>query len=309
MELIEQRTGGASRVAGTAWRVLVVAAVYTVLSLPFVAGGRPSPDALLADLAAPLVTGAGFALVLMPLARRLPFRMPVRIVAISAPLYWIYSLSNLVEAYFITNIAHATLVLGGVLLVVPALVVGALIAWLFPADRTLPQVPGIRASLGERPLWSWAWRILLAGLLFAVLVEVFGTAWGPLISRYYHDPAYIAQAHIASPGPPSLVVWAEEFVRGVVFALALLPVLAVVRGRIWPAILGVALYVALIDAVLEAWLPMLGNSGFPLGFRLGEGLDLTTDAIARGIFVAALLALPALAATRGARAAEVAPAH
>lgn len=70
-----------------------------------------------------------------------------------------------------------------------------------------------------------------------------------------------------------------------------------VRGRDWPAILAVGTYVALIDAALEGWLTMLGNTAFPVGFRIGEGMDLTTDAIARGIFVAAL---PAVAARRAA---------
>jgi hypothetical protein len=138
----------------------------------------------------------------------------------------------------------------------------------------------------------------VAGLLFAIVVQLAGDAWSPLISRYYHDPAYIAQAHIANPPPPGLVTWTEETVRGIVFALVLLPVLAVVRGREWPAVLAVGAYVALIDAALEGWLPMLGNTAFPVGFRIGEGLDLTTDAVARGIFIAALLALPVVAARR-----------
>ena len=276
-------------------RVLVVAAVYVVLFLPLglVSGSRPSVQTVIVGL----VTGAGFALVLLPLARRLPYRMRTRVIALFVPLYWIYSLSNLVEAYFITSVSHTSLTLGAIFLIIPALVVSWLVAWLLPPYEQAGHARGIWELLGQRPLLSWVWRALLAGLLFAVLIELFGVAWGPLISRYYHDPVYIAQAHIANPPPPSYVTWAEEYVRGLVFVLALLPVLAVVRGRGWPAILGVAAYVALINAALEAWLPMLGST-FPPGFRLGEGLDLTSDAVARGIFVAALLALTAPASRR-----------
>jgi hypothetical protein len=286
------------RVIDVCWRILAVAAVYTgtVLFLPFLSGGRPS----LQSVVAALVTGAGFALVLLPLARRLPYRMRTRVIALFVPLYWIFSLSNLVEAYFLTTISHVALAFVAVILVIPALAVSWLIAWLFPAPRLEEPVPGIWESLRRRPLRSWAWRVLLAGLLFALFLQLSGTAWGPLISRYYHDPAYIAQAHIASPAPPDAVIWAEEVVRGIVFVLVLLPVLAVVRGRGWPAIVAVAAYVALIDAAFEGWLTMLENSGFPLGFRIGEGLDLTTDAVARGVFVAALLALPALTRAGGA---------
>jgi len=290
---VPEQTPSFRKVIDVAWRVLVVGAAYAVLFLALdqVAGNRLS----ILSVVVGVVTGGGFALVLLPLARRLPYRMWVRVIALFVPLYWINTLSNLVEAYFITTISHTELVFGAVFLIVPILVVSLLIAWLMPARRQ-PGAPGILALLGRRPLLSWVWRALLAGLLFAVFLEVFGIAWGPLISRYYHDPAYIAQAHIANPAPPSHVTWAEEYVRGVVFVLALLPVLAVVRGRGWPAILGVAVYVGLIDAVLEAWLPMLGGT-FPLGFRLGEGLDLTSDAVARGAFVALLLALPATYAT------------
>src|SRR5215467_2009107 len=291
-------TAEALPVFDVGWRVVVVAAVYAVLflALELVSGSRPSAQTVIVGL----VTGAGFALVLLPLARRLPYRMRTRVIALFVPLYWIYSLSNLVEAYFITSVSHTSLTLGAIFLIIPALVVSWLVAWLLPPYEQAGHARGIWELLGQRPLLSWVWRALLAGLLFAVLIELFGVAWGPLISRYYHDPAYIAQAHIANPPAPAYVTWAEEYVRGVVFVLVLLPVLAVTRGRGWPAILGVARYVALTDAALEAWLPMLG-SAFPLGFRLGEGLDLTSDAVARGIIVAALVALPALESQRPAR--------
>ena len=289
-------TTGALRVIDAGWRVLAIAAVYAVLFLGFdlLSGTRLSLQSVVIGL----VTGAGFALVLLPLARRLPYRMRTRVIALFVPLYWIFSLSNLVEAYFITTISHTTLTVGAVFLTIPSLAVSWMIAWLLPAHPQEQPVPGIWESLGQRPLFSWVWRTLLAGLLFAVGVQVAGDAWGPLISRYYHDPAYIAQAHIANPPPPAFVTWIEEVVRGIVFVLALLPVLAVVRGRDWPAILAVGAYVALIDAALEGWLTMLGNTGFPIGFRIGEGLDLTTDAVVRGIFIAALLALSAVASRR-----------
>lgn len=280
------------RVVHIGWRVLAVAVVYAVffLLLGLLSGGRLSPRGGLLGL----VTGAGFALVLLPLARRLPYRTRTRVIALFAPLYWIYSLGNLVEAYFLTTYPHSTLILGAVFLILPSLVVSWMVAGLFPALPQEGQPSAIGELLGQRPLLSWVWRVLLAGLLFAVLLQLFGAAWGPLIARYYHDSVYLAQAHIASPPPPGYVIWIEEVVRGVVFAVVLLPLLAVVRGRTWPTIAFLAAYVALVDAALESWLTML-NSAFPIGFRVGEGLDLTTDAIARGVFIAALLALPVVA--------------
>lgn len=301
--MAQERTAEGPRIVDTGWRVLAIAAVYAVLheGIDLLSRTRLS----LLGVVIGLVTGAGFALVLLPLARRLPYRMRTRVIALFVPLYWIYTLSNLVEAYFYTTVSHASLVGGAVIFAIPSLVVSWMIAWLLPARPAEQPVPGIWQLLAERPLLSWLWRTLLAGVLFAVVLQLAGDAWAPLISRYYHDPAYIAQAHIANPQPPPLVTWTEEVVRGLVFVLSLLPVLAVLRGRHWPAILAVGAYVALLDAALEGWLTLLGNSGFPIGFRIGEGLDLTTDAVVRGIFIAALLALPA-AASKVRRAAEMA---
>lgn len=275
------------------WRVLVIAAVNLVFYrlLGLLTGTRPSLQAVALDLA----TGALYALVLLPLARRLPYRRLIRVVALFVPLYWIAYLSNLVEAWFDTTIPHGQLVGGAIFLAIPVLVICLLIAWLFPAAGHDLAVPGIRESLGQRPLLSWVWRTALVALLYAVLLQAFGSLYGPLIAKYYHDPAFMALTHTVPP--PSYIAWPEEFARGVGFVLSLLPVVAVVRGRDLPRIGWVAAYFTLIGIGLEAW-QVFAMTSNPIGFRLGEGLDLTTDAVARGILVAALLVLPAAGAAR-----------
>jgi hypothetical protein len=271
-----------------AWRVLVVAVATVAFEVLFglLTGSRPSAQ----GVAIGFGTGALYALVLLPLARRLPYRLLTRVVVLFVPLYWIGYLSNLVEAWFVSTFPRGQLIEGGIVLAIPVLVFCLLIAWLFPAAGPEGPVPRIRDLLGQRPLLSWTWRILLVGLLYAVLLQVFGNLYGPLIAKYYHDPAFVAQAHTAAP--PSYVAWPEETARGVLFVLSLLPVLAVVRGRDWPRIGWAAAYVTFIGVGLEAW-QVLAMTSYPIGFRLGEGLDLTTDAVARGIIVAALLVLPA----------------
>ena len=275
------------------WRVLVIAAVNLVFYrlLGLLTGTRPSLQAVALDLA----TGALYALVLLPLARRLPYRRLIRVVALFVPLYWIAYLSNLVEAWFDTTIPHSQLVGGAIFLAIPVLVICLLIAWLFPAAGHDLAVPGIRESLGQRPLLSWVWRTALVALLYAVLLQAFGSLYGPLIAKYYHDPAFMALTHTVPA--PSYIAWPEEFARGVGFVLSLLPVVAVVRGRDLPRIGWVAAYFTLIGIGLEAW-QVFAMTSNPIGFRLGEGLDWTTDAVARGILVAALLVLPAAGAAR-----------
>ena len=293
---VDQRIDGRSRpstVLGVAWRVLVVAVFNLAFErlLGLLVGTRPTVQGVVLGLA----TGAIYALVLMPLARRLPYRRLTRIVALFVPLYWIAYLSNLVEAGFNTTISRGTLVGGAIFFAIPAAVICVLIAWLFPAAPQEPPVPGFWESLGQRPLLSWVWRVAVVAVLYAVLLQLFGSMYGPLIAKYYNDPAYMAQTHTVPP--PGYIAWPEETARGVLFVLSLLPVLAVVRGRDWPAIAYAALYMTLIGVGLEAW-QVFAMTTYPIGFRLGEGLDLTTDAVARGILVAALLVLPALHARR-----------
>jgi len=280
-------------VMDVAWRVLAIAIVSTLVGrlLGLLSGPRPAPTpAYFETVAVGLITGAVEALVLLPLARRLPYQMRTRFLVLFVLLYWIELLSNLVEAAVNTDLPVGQLVAAAVIFALPSAVTAWMIARLFPATEPPGSAPGLTEILRRRPLHSWAWRILVAGLLFAVFLQVFGVLWGPLIARYYQDPTYIAQAHTVKA--PDYLVWPEEFIRGIMFVLVLLPVLAVFPGRGRMDLLRTAAYVALIDAAFESWLPMLAMTTFPLGFRIGEGLDLTTDAIARGIIVATLLALP-----------------
>jgi hypothetical protein len=294
MALDQMRAGPPRRLLDVAWRVLVVALVYGVLSLPLSLGS--ARQSRVTSIAISLLTGAAYALVVLPLARRLPYRRRTRFLAIFLLLYWIGLLGNLVEAWVDTTMSRTQLIGGAVILAIPVAAASLTVAWLLPAHAAERPVPPISELLGQRSSLSWAARILVAGLLFAVVLQLSGTLWGPVIARYYHDPAYMAQTQTITP--PGYIAWPEEVARGILFTLVLLPVLAVFRGRDWRALLVLGVYVALLDALIEGWLPMLAQTSWPLQFRLGEGADLTTDALARGVFIAVLLALPAAAGGR-----------
>ncbi len=81
------------------WRIVAIALAYALVArvLGLLTGPRPSlaPE-YLQLLAINLVTGAVVALVFLPLARRLPFGMRTRFLAVFVPLYWIGLVSNLV---------------------------------------------------------------------------------------------------------------------------------------------------------------------------------------------------------------------
>jgi len=54
------------------------------------------------------------------------------------------------------------------------------------------------------------------------------------------------------------------------------------------------LYIALIGAALEAWIPLLGQTSWPVMMRVGNVLELTGDACGRALLMALLVALPAI---------------
>ncbi len=274
-------------------RVIVVALGYSIL--PLLTSGRPSFSSVyLQKVFVDLITGAVYALVLLPLARRLPYRLWVRVIALFIPLYWMAVLGNIIEAYFFTTFSRVTLTVGAIFLAFPTVIACLLIAWLFPAYKQEQPVPGIWQTLRQRPLLSWIWRIAVVSLLYPIFLQyVFGALTNLFIGQYYHDPAFMAQSHTTA-NVPDAIFWLDETLRGLLFALSLLPVLAVMRGRTWPKILYTALYIVLLDAAFEAWLSMLSQTAFAMAVRIGEALDLTGDALARGIFIALFLALPML---------------
>lgn len=277
--------GLADRIA----RILAVAIGYTLVALLLKFRLPTLSLAYLQTLLIALVSGVVIAFILLPLARRLPYRMGTRLLILFFLLYWIAALGNLVEAYFYTTLSRITLTLGIVIEAIPYLVTAWLIAWLFPPAQPVQSGEGFWQTLSERPLLSWLWRIACAGILFALFLQLNGMLLH--LGQYYTNSGLTKQ--LGTTTAPFAIAMLEELGRGIIFSLVLLPVIAVMHGRSWRQLLMLALYIALIDAALESWLSVLPNTSWTLAFRLGEGANLTLDAIVRGVFIALLLALPA----------------
>lgn len=271
-------------------RVLVVTIVSAFFSTLLLLSGKSSLSwqAVLSNLA----QGILFVLVLLPLARQLPYRMPTRIISLFLPFYWTTYLGNLVEAYFYTTTSRSELIAGGIIFIIPSLVIAWLVAWLFPAYKPEQPVVGIWQALRQRPLLSWIWRLLIVGLLYPVFLNyVFGALFSPILGPYYHNPAFAAQSHTTTQ--PFYIFFPEETVRGILFALTLLPALAVLRGRSWPKIFYTMLYLSLIGVVLEAVIGVaFSEPTWPAVLRITETFNTGFDGIARGVVIALLLALP-----------------
>jgi hypothetical protein len=266
----------------------VLAAVVLTVFARLVPGGNPSTTFSAQNVTIRLVSGIFYVAIMTPLARRLCYRRLTRFLAIFVPLYLTGTLADLIEAYFYTTqLTPLTLVAALIFEGLPLLVITGIIAWLIPVDEDAHDAPRFRESVRERRLLSWLWRIVVAGALYPAIYLFFAALVTPLEHAYYYDPAFIASLHTVVPSTLTTVIL--EAVRGVLFVLAVLPVIAVMRRSRWST----GLYIALIGAVLEAWIPLLGQTSWPVMMRVGNVLELTADACGRALLMALLVALPA----------------
>jgi hypothetical protein len=234
--------------------------------------------------------------VMAPLARQAFYRRFPRFLAIFVPLYITGVLTDMIEAYFYTTLLTpfsliAALIIEGL----PLLLITGIITWLIPAAEDARTKPRFGQVMRERSSFPWVWRIVVAGAPYAAIYLFFGALVTPLEHAYYYDQAFIASLHTVVPSTATTLIL--EAVRGILFVLAMLPVIAVMRQSRWST----GLYIALVGAALEAWIPLLGQASWPVMMRVGNVLELTGDACGRALLMALLVALPPIQANIAAR--------
>jgi hypothetical protein len=266
----------------------VLAAVVLTVFARLTPGGPPSPLFAPPNVAIRLVSGMLYVALMTPLARRLCYRRLARFLAIFVPLYLTGAVADLIEAYFYTTqLTPFTLVAALIFEGLPLLVITGIIAGLIPTDEDARHAPPFREAVRERRFLSWLGRIVVAGAPYPAIYLFFAALVTPIEHAYYYDPAFIASLRTVVPSTLTTVLL--EAVRGVLFVLAVLPVIAVTRTSRWST----GLYIALIGAVLEAWIPLLGQTSWPVLMRVGNVLELTADASGRALLMALLVFLPA----------------
>jgi hypothetical protein len=264
------------------WAPLVVVAIYLAVTRAVAAltgsGFVPSIPTLLQEAAAGLVA----ALVIGPLASRLPVAARSRFGVLFLAAWVFLAASNTVEAalYLRSVLAAAVPVLGAV--GAAGLALGLTVGYPPPAVTTT-----VRGAVGDllatRDPWSWAWRAILLA-----------AAWVPIYLLFaYLDGALYLSAHLAEAGstpftsPSDGVIAAAQLVRGALHVLVLFPIAALLGGR-RPAL---ALWLPLVVAVFNAWVPLLQPvPGFDGPTRIANLVEITADAAVFGVLAAVLLA-------------------
>jgi hypothetical protein len=273
---------------------LLSAVVLTAFS--FLSASSPSTVFTAQNIAIRIITGICYVALMTPLARRVFYLRLPRFLAIFVPLYITGTLTDLIEAYFYTSLLTpfslvAALIIEGL----PLLLIAGIIAWLIPADEDARSEPRFGQVMRERSFLSWLWRIVAAGAPYPAIYLFFATLVTPLEHAFYYDPNFIASLHTVVPSTTTTLLL--EAGRGILFALAMLPIIAVKRKSRWSA----GLYIALIGAMLEAWIPLLGQTSWPVMMRVGNVLELTADACGRALLMALLVALPSRPANEPAK--------
>jgi len=238
------------------------------------------------------LTGAGFGLavvygilvmaVLSVLAARLPYRPLVRFLAIFVPFFWIDQGGNILELMFFSTYPALAVINTWIDTIVEALLITGAVVWLLPAGENYRDAPGLATILGQRPLWSWVWRAFLVGALYVPTYWTFGALIYPLVKPYYTNPAYGLNLTIPNLGTFAVL----ELVRGLLYVIALLPVLAVTRGSRWQTFL----YVFVFTGMFNAW-QLVVNLTWPVQLRFAHTAEITGDVLVQSLLFCWLLTL------------------
>jgi hypothetical protein len=192
-------------------------------------------------------------------------------------------LINTIEALFFTTIPHAQLASSLAILAFGQVAVAILLTLLFRPQQIGPGLLArLREALAQRTAVSWTWRFGLAALSYLPIYYLFGMIVAPFVLPYYDNPDLGLNLTVPGIG----VILPLEIGRGLLYALTLFPLIAVLRGGYWSR----ALWVGLTIAVLGSWVPMLQAVFWTPVLRLAHGLEITADAFAQGLVLTWLLA-------------------
>jgi len=265
--------------ANFAGRILIFSVIFT--SIEAVLFGQLSA----AIIGFSFISGILLALVLGSIFIKLPFKLGVRIGTAWLALFIIQYFSNLFEAYFFTTVFPTMLsFLAGVLeslviTFVEALLVGILFV---PREIQRSYVSEIKSYFAQRSGFSWTLRIIVGSIIYFPIYLVFGGLVSPFVIPYYTDPSM----GLMIPGFD--VMTPVELVRGFLYVLALLPIIAgirIKRGYLYVAI-------ASLLYVLGAFMPLLTNLSWPVQLRIFHGLEILGDFLVYGAALAYLFGPP-----------------
>jgi hypothetical protein len=282
------RVGGIAQVIG---RSLLVGLGYTVGTMVsgMLAGALGLEQPTLPSTMEPtmvlvmsFISGLIFGLTLGGLSRQLPLPMLHHSAVMAFLLFVVHRFVNLVEGAFFTTTGTSGLGFTLLSVAVSSLLAGSLIAVLFPPGRVEEGLlAALRRYFAQRKWAAWVWRLSLAVLLYLPIYFIMGMIVAPVVTPYYTDPAL--GLGLVAPGLE--VILPLEILRGAIFVVGVLPVIAVWQG----SRASLALWLGLTIVVLGAAAPMVEAYFLPLTLRLVHGAEISISSLLQGLVCAWLL--------------------
>jgi len=197
-------------------------------------------------------------------------------------LFVIQMFNNLLEALFFTNVFPSTkefveaIYVSMLTVLVEAFMAGVLFTSK-KADLSLSSA--LHGYFDRRSRFSWSWRITAASLAYFPIYLFFGMLASPFIISYYMEPS------LGLKLPPFTVIVPLEFLRGFLYVISLLPILASINRdrKIQYTTVASLLYVA------GALIPLILESSLPPAIVPVHCVELLADSLAYGLIVVRLL--------------------
>lgn len=272
------------------WRSLVVGLIYVLVSMVTASVGTllgvmqtssASGDPAVIILSM-FIGGILLSPVMGPISTKLPLPRSQRIALLFLTLYMFAYLIGAPEILLFTTMPLPLQTFFLIDNLIVYLVVAILISVLFPPARLeADRASAVKKYFAQRKQKDWLWRFALATVLFFPIYFIFGGIFSPITLPYYNRP----ELGLGLVIPSFEVMIPAEIGRGLVYALTMVPLLAVLKMPKWR----LGLWMGLILAVVAAVVPQVVNVGWPLPLRLGHGVEMVCDGFAQGFMMAWLL--------------------
>jgi len=288
---IAKTTSGGSGTAtrsqeGRSWKTLYKAAALLIAIWALDAFGNLFVHAVQltpTSMAYDLVTAAAMAAFLAWLVPKVHLKLESLAMMLWMLLFAVEYMINYIEALFFTTMfggSYLSFVMALVRAAVSSGVVAALAAFVLGGRRDFAGVWGsLDAYFSERTRRSWALRIAAASLAYFPIYFFFGMIVSPFVLPYYSNPVdglVIPQFGVMAP---------VELLRGFLYVLVLLPLIAVLRT-------GKNLSFAALAAMLYipgGFVALFGNSLLPPPIVPFHAAEILADSIVYGFALSRIL--------------------
>lgn len=245
----------------------------------------PANTSLAALVPLMFISGIRIAVVLGECFQRLSWSFWPRMLAIGVCNYLLYYLLNLLDGLLFTPIPHMTT--GILSYLFPAFCGAAVIAGLWRSKiDVLPADKIIATFFSSRPRSGWAWRLVVAWLIYPPIYYLIGRVAALFTLHYYEDP----NLNLGLTLPSISTLMLMQILRGALFFLAVTPILFSWQGSrtgLWWW-MGSVIFIQIANQIIVQayWLP--------LGLRIPHTFELLADSFAQASFYIWLLSFPSV---------------